>query len=90
MYVVRCSDNSLYAGITTNVKRRVREHNASKKRGAKYTRARRPVHLVFSQECKSRAEAMVSEIGFKKMRKKDKEDFILERTKDDRREGKGA
>jgi len=49
IYVVRCSDNSLYTGITTDVMRRVKEHNTSKK-GARYTRSRRPVTLAYVSE----------------------------------------
>jgi len=82
MYVVRCSDNSLYAGIATNVQRRVHEHNSTKK-AARYTRARRPVYLVYQHRCRDRAEAMVSEIGFKKMRKAEKEQFILDRLEEE-------
>ena len=78
MYVVRCSDGSLYTGITTNVRRRVHEHNSTK-RAARYTRARRPVYLVYHHRCANRAEAMVSETGFKRMAKKKKEQFILDR-----------
>ena len=77
MYVLRCSDGSLYAGITTDLKRRVHEHNSTRK-GAKYTRSRRPVHVAYSHRCKSRAEAMVSENGFKRMSKERKELFIEE------------
>ena len=77
MYVLRCSDGSLYAGITTDLKRRVHEHNSTRK-GAKYTRSRRPVHVAYSHRCKSRAEAMVSEDGFKRMSKERKELFIEE------------
>ena len=46
--MVRCADRSLYTGITTDLKRRLQEHNSSKK-GAKYTRSRRPVGLVYSR-----------------------------------------
>ena len=46
--MVRCADRSLYTGITTDLKRRLQEHNSSK-RGAKYTRSRRPVSLVYSR-----------------------------------------
>ena len=53
-YVVRCCDNSLYAGITTDVDRRVSQHNTSK-RGAKYTRSRRPVALVHVEEFTSKS-----------------------------------
>ena len=62
-YTVRCSDESLYAGITTDVERRVEDHN-HRKCGAKYTRSRRPVYLVFYKK-----------IGFKRLSKKDKEDI---------------
>ena len=48
VYLVSCSDGSLYTGITTNVERRISEHNTSKK-GAKYTRNKRPVRLVYSE-----------------------------------------
>ena len=77
MYVVRCADGSLYTGITTDVKRRVHEHNSTK-RGAKYTRSRRPVHLAYAHRCRSKSEACVSEIGFKKLKKKEKEEFLEE------------
>ena len=82
MYVVRCSDESLYAGITTNIQRRIHEHNSTKK-ASRYTRARRPVYLVFSYRCLDRAEAMVSEAGFKRLTKKQKEQFILDRLQED-------
>ena len=48
VYVVRCRDDSLYTGITTELERRIEEHNHSPK-GARYTRARRPVELVYSE-----------------------------------------
>ena len=77
VYIVRCSDDSLYTGITTDIKRRVYEHNSTK-RGAKYTRSRRPVYLAYSHRCRGKAEALVSEHGFKRMSKKEKEEFIKE------------
>ena len=77
LYVVRCVDSTLYTGITTDVDRRVREHNASK-RGAKYTRTRRPVELVWTREYKSRSEAQKAEYSFKKMFHKEKWEVINE------------
>ena len=77
MYVVRCSDGSLYCGITKDVKRRVAEHNTSQ-RGAKYTRSRRPVALVYQRRCANKSEAILNENAFKKMRKNAKEEFILQ------------
>jgi putative endonuclease len=75
MYIVRCNDHSLYCGITTDIKRRVHEHNKSPK-GAKYTRSRRPVKLVAQYEHQTRSDAMKAEIKFKSMRKSDKEKMI--------------
>ena len=77
LYVVRCADSTLYTGITTDVDRRVREHNASK-RGAKYTRTRRPVELVWTREYKSRSEAQKAECSFKKLFHKEKWEVINE------------
>ncbi len=55
MYILRCSDGSYYVGSTTNLERRIAEHNEGK--GAEYTSSRRPVELVFSAECQSIREA---------------------------------
>jgi len=75
MYVVRCADGSLYTGITTDLERRVREHNNGKK-GAKYTRSRRPVQLLHSIECDSQSDALKREHAFKKLSKSKKEDIV--------------
>tara|TARA_Y100000310_G_scaffold315809_2_gene366815 strand:- start:6149 stop:6451 length:303 start_codon:yes stop_codon:yes gene_type:complete len=72
-YVIRCSDQSLYAGITTDVERRVRDHNTSSK-GAKYTRSRRPVFLVLTRSFDNKSAALKYEWGFKKLSKRNKED----------------
>lgn len=75
VYVVRCSDDSLYTGVTTNVTRRVAEHNSGA-RGAKYTRSRRPVKLETSWPAGTRSAAMKSEYAFKKYTRQQKLDFI--------------
>jgi putative endonuclease len=75
VYLLRCSDNSLYCGITNNLNRRINEHNSSSK-GAKYTRSRRPVSLVFSQTSSNRSEASKLEAKIKKMTKKQKEGLL--------------
>lgn len=75
MYIVRCNDNTLYTGITTDTERRVKEHNQSP-RGASYTRARRPVKLVFAEPAVDRAEASRSEWKIKQLGRKDKETLI--------------
>lgn len=79
-YVVLCSDNSLYAGITTNLKRRLDEHN-SKSRGAKYTKTRRPVKLVYQMEFPDRSSASKVEYGFKNLSRKMKIEIINENSK---------
>jgi len=75
MYVVRCSDDSLYTGITTDVVRRVKEHNGSSK-GAKYTRSRRPVSLETSVMFANRSQALKAEYSFKSLSRDKKLAFI--------------
>ncbi len=76
VYIVRCSDNSLYTGIAMDVERRIDEHNNDNKTGAKYTRARRPVKLVYFEEVASRSEAASRESVIKKLTKPEKEALI--------------
>ena len=71
LYMLQCKDNSLYTGITTDLARRVKEHNSSKL-GAKYTRARRPVKLVYSKEFETRSEALIEEARIKKLARVEK------------------
>jgi len=75
VYMVRCRDNSLYSGVTTDLIRREHEHNSSVK-GAKYTRVRRPVSLVFTQAVANRSVAGKLEARLKKLTKKNKELLI--------------
>jgi len=70
-YILKCSDSTLYAGITTDLKRRLEEHNSSPL-GAKYTSGRRPVKLVYSREFSGRAEASREEAAIKKMSRAEK------------------
>lgn len=79
VYVVRCSDNSLYCGITTDVTRRVGEHNTSPK-GSKYTQSRRPVKLVKSWCVDTRSEAAKAELRFKALSKAEKEKIVSKET----------
>jgi putative endonuclease len=71
MYVVKCSDSTLYTGVTTDIIRRIDEHNYSKK-GAKYTRSRRPVTLIYKEKFANRSEACRSEYAFKQLTRKQK------------------
>ena len=67
LYVVLCNDTSLYTGITTDIKRRVSQHNSG--RGAKYTKGRGPVVLVHVRQYKNRSDASKAESKFKKLRR---------------------
>lgn len=78
VYVVKCRDGSLYTGYTTDVNRRVWEHNYSSK-GAKYTRSRRPVTLVYSESYSTRSEAMKREYAIKHLSRIDKLKLIERR-----------
>ena len=71
LYILRCSDSTLYTGITTDLARRLSEHNHDRK-GAKYTRARRPVALVYSQRYKDRSKASVAEARIKNLTRSEK------------------
>lgn len=71
-YIVRCADNSLYSGITTDLKRRVGEHN-SNKLGAKYTRGKQPVTLIYNEKFLTKSASMKREYEVKQMIKKEKE-----------------
>lgn len=75
VYLLRCSDSSLYCGITTSLTRRIHEHNHSKK-SSKYTRSRRPVTLVWATSVNNRSEASKLELKIKKMTKKMKEELV--------------
>lgn len=72
VYMVRCKDNSLYTGITTCIKRRIKEHNCSKK-GSKYCRSRRPVKLAYLTKVASKSIALKHEHKIKNASKYEKE-----------------
>jgi len=71
VYILRCADDSLYTGVTTDLERRLREHNEAKL-GAKYTRNRRPVKLVYSEKAENRSEACKREAAIKRLSRKEK------------------
>ena len=77
LYVLQCNDGTLYTGITTDVFRRLNEHNISPK-GAKYTKTRRPVKLVYWIDLKDRSTAQKAEYKFKKLTREQKEKIISE------------
>lgn len=75
LYILHCADGTYYAGITTDLERRTNEHNSSK-RGAKYTRARRPVSLIAAWEFDGRSAASVAEHAFKRLARGAKERLL--------------
>lgn len=76
VYILRCADETLYTGITTDADRRMKEHNGIHDGGARYTRARRPVTLVYLETLKSRSEAAKREFEIKRLSREDKEELI--------------
>ncbi|MHB1351884.1 MAG: GIY-YIG nuclease family protein [Thiobacillus sp.] len=67
VYILRCADGSLYTGITTDTARRLAEHNGDGPRGARYTRSRRPVELVYAEAALSRDAAARREAAIKRL-----------------------
>jgi len=66
VYILECNDGSLYTGITKDIEKRLNEHNTSTK-GAKYTKARRPVKLVYQESSLNRSTASKREYAIKKL-----------------------
>jgi putative endonuclease len=75
VYILKCADKTLYTGVTNNIEKRVVAHNTSPT-GAKYTKARRPVKLVYHEDYLARGEAQTRESEIKKMLRKDKLSLI--------------
>lgn len=75
-YVLRCADNSLYCGITTDLKKRLKEHNEGGARGAKYVRARTPASLVYHEPCLTKSAALKREYEVKQWSKEKKESLV--------------
>jgi putative endonuclease len=75
IYILKCDDDTLYTGITTDVKRRVDEHNNSDK-GAKYTKVRRPVELLYEEKSENRSSASKREYEIKKLSREKKMELI--------------
>jgi len=72
VYLLHCADGTYYTGITTNLKRRLHEHNNDNKKAAKYTRVRRPLKMVYFELCESRSEAGVREYEIRKLPRQEK------------------
>ena len=71
LYILKCSDKTLYTGITVDLERRIKEHNSSKL-GSKYTAARRPVKLVYAKKFRNRSLATKAESRIKKLSREEK------------------
>ncbi|MCG8380182.1 MAG: GIY-YIG nuclease family protein [Proteobacteria bacterium] len=76
VYILRCSDQTLYTGITSDLERRLQEHNHDNKLAAAYTRSRRPVTLIYHETYTDRATATKREAEIKKLSRQEKEQLI--------------
>ena len=74
LYILRCGDGTLYTGITTDVEARLEAHRSGK--GAKYTRGRSPLELVYREECESHSDALKRELAVKAMPREEKQQLI--------------
>lgn len=74
VYILECKDKSFYTGITNDLERRLRAHNSGK--GAKYTKARLPVRLIYRESHKTREDSLKREIEIKKLKRSEKLDLI--------------
>ena len=80
VYILRCADGSLYTGVTRDITRRVEEHNSNGRLAARYTRARRPVVLVYREAVRSRSAACRREYRIKQMTRSDKLAIVKEKS----------
>jgi predicted GIY-YIG superfamily endonuclease len=74
LYVLRCGDDTLYTGITTDVQARFAQHQAGK--GAKYTRGRGPLEVVYTEECEDHSAALKRELAVKALSREEKEKML--------------
>ena len=76
VYILQCADDTLYTGITNDLEKRLQQHNGDLKNGAKYTRSRQPVALVYSESSRSRSEASKREYAIKRLSRSEKDVLI--------------
>jgi len=72
VYILRCADGSLYTGITRDLQRRLQQHNGESRGGPRYTRGRRPVHLLWSEPATDRSTASRREAAIKGLSREEK------------------
>ena len=77
LYILRCNDGTLYTGIAVDVRSRLEAHRSGK--GAKYTRGRRPLEVVYTEECGSHSDALKREIAIKRLTRLEKEALIKQK-----------
>ncbi|MFC1592732.1 GIY-YIG nuclease family protein [Candidatus Omnitrophota bacterium] len=75
VYIIQCKDKSLYTGITNNLKRRIKEHNSGN--GCKYTKYRRPVSLIHSEEFPTKSQSLKREAYIKRLTRQGKAALVL-------------
>jgi putative endonuclease len=75
VYMLRCGDDSLYVGVTNNLEKRLKEHSEGK-RGARYTRSRRPVSLVYTEVSKNKSAALKREYVLKQLSRSEKAKLV--------------
>lgn len=76
VYILLCADGTFYTGTSNNVAKRVKTHNSGK--GAKYTKTRRPVKLLYQEKTADKSAALKREIAIKKLTRKEKESLLIE------------
>lgn len=78
VYIVKCADGTYYTGRTNNLEKRLNNHNHSKN-GAHYTKIRRPIELIYKEECLSLGDSLKREFAIKKLSRKQKEALVATR-----------
>ena len=74
VYILRCGDGTLYTGIASDVQRRLQEHRSGK--GAKYTRGRGPLEVVYTENCDTKSDALKREAAIKGLKREEKEKLV--------------
>src|SRR5512144_1654930 len=74
VYIVKCSDDTLYTGITNDLARREAQHNSGT--ASRYTRSRRPVKIIYQEPCRNRSYALKKEYAVKSLSRREKEEYI--------------
>ncbi len=79
VYIVACADGTLYTGVTNNIERRLEQHNGIRKGGAKYTKGKGPVNLVYSKQYKNRSDACKREYEIKHTLSRGEKEILIVR-----------